>query len=187
MNARQQGFGELMNRAGLYNTALGQDFSQGLSRAQFGNQAQQQQLAQDLTLRGQPMNEIIGLLGGSQIQLPQFGGYQSTNIAPAPTFAATQAANNAAMQNYGIQQAGNNATTQGLASLGMAGAMYFSDRRLKSNIVRIGEHPSGIGIYEYDIFDRRERGVMADEVAKVMPDAIVPHSSGYMMVNYGKL
>jgi hypothetical protein len=150
----------------LYNSALGQDFAQGLSRAQFGNQAQQQQLSQDLTLRGQPMNEIIGLLGGSQIQLPQFGGYQGTNIAPAPTFAATQAANNAAMQNYGIQQAGNNATTQGLASLGMAGAMYFSDRRLKSNIVRIGEHPSGIGIYEYDIFDRRERGVMETKLLK---------------------
>jgi hypothetical protein len=124
MNARQQGFGELMNRAGLYNTALGQDFSQGLSRAQFGNQAQQQQLAQDLTLRGQPMNEIIGLLGGSQIQLPQFAGYQGTNIAPAPTFAATQAANQAAIQNYGIQQAGANATTQGIGSLALAAAMY---------------------------------------------------------------
>jgi hypothetical protein len=177
MGARQQQLNEALgiggfqnqaqlNRAGLYNSAIGQDFAQGLSRAQFGNQAQQQQLSQDLTLRGQPMNEIIGLLGGSQIQLPQFGGYQGTNIAPAPTFAATQAANNAAMQNYGIQQAGNNATTQGLASLGMAGAMYFSDRRLKSNIVRIGEHPSGIGIYEYDIFDRRERGVMETKLLK---------------------
>jgi hypothetical protein len=124
MNARQQGFGELMNRAGLYNTALGQDFSQGLSRAQFGNQAQQQQLAQDLTLRGQPMNEIIGLLGGSQIQLPQFSGYQGTSIAPAPTFGATQAANQAAIQNYGIQQAGNNATMQGIGSLALAAAMY---------------------------------------------------------------
>jgi hypothetical protein len=125
MGARQQGFGELMNRAGLYNTALGQDFSQGLSRAQFGNQAQQQQLAQDLTLRGQPMNEIIGLLGGSQIQLPQFGGYQGQNIAPSPTFGATQAANQAAIQNYGIQQSGNNATTQGIGSAAVAAAMYF--------------------------------------------------------------
>jgi len=175
------------SRAGLYNSALGQDFSQGLSRAQFGNQAQQQQLAQDLTLRGQPINEIIGLMGGSQLQLPQFAGYTPTQIAPTPTFAATQAQNQAAMQNYGIQQAGANATTQGLGSLGLAGAMYFSDRRLKSNIVQVGEHPLGIGIYEYDIFGKRERGVMADEVAQVMPDAIVPHSSGYMMVNYGKL
>lgn len=120
-----QDYGTEFNRAGLYNSALGQDFSQGLQRAQFANQAQQQQLAQDFALRSQPLNEIIGLMGGSQIQLPQFAGYQGTSVAPTPTFAATQAANQAAMQNYGIQQAGNNATTQGIASLGMAGAMYF--------------------------------------------------------------
>jgi hypothetical protein len=106
MNARQQGVNELMSRAGLYNSGLGQ------------------QLAQDFALRAQPMNEIIGLLGGSQIQLPQFAGYQGTNIAPAPTFAATQAANQAAVQNYGIQQAGNNATMQGIGSLALAAAMY---------------------------------------------------------------
>jgi hypothetical protein len=106
MNARQQGYSEQMGRAGLYNQALSQ------------------QLAQDLTLRGQPMNEIIGLLGGSQIQLPQFAGYQGTSIAPAPTFAATQAANQAAMQNYGIQQAGANSTMQGIGSLALAAAMY---------------------------------------------------------------
>jgi hypothetical protein len=198
MGARQQQVNEALgiggfenqaqlSRAGLYNTALGQDFSQGLQRAQFGNQAQQQQLAQDFALRSQPINEIIGLMGGSQIQLPQFAGYTPTQIAPTPTFAATQAQNQAAMQNYGVQQAGANATMQGLGSLGLAAAMKFSDRRLKFNIVQVGSHPLGIGIYEYDIFGRRERGVMADEVAQVMPDAIVPHSSGYMMVNYGKL
>jgi hypothetical protein len=136
MGARQQqlnealGIGGFQNqaqlsRAGLYNSALGQDFNQSLQRAQFANQAQQQQLAQDFALRSQPLNEIIGLMGGSQLQLPQFSGYTPTQIAPTPTFAATQAQNQAAMQNYGIQQAGNNATTQGIASLGMAGAMYF--------------------------------------------------------------
>jgi hypothetical protein len=190
-----------LSGAGLYNTAMtdnygrgmttqGTQYSQGLNKAQFQNTAQQQQLAQDLALRAQPINEIIGLMGGSQIQLPQFQGYQGTSVAPAPTFAGTQAQGQADMSRYGIQQAGNNATTQGLFSALGTAAMFapkFSDRRLKSNIVQIGTHPLGIGIYEYDIFGKRERGVMADEVAKVMPDAIVPHESGYMMVNYGKL
>jgi hypothetical protein len=108
----------------LYNTALGQDYSQGLSRAQFGNTAQQQQLAQDLALRGLPLNEIIGLMGGSQIQLPQFAGYQGSQVAPPPTFGATQAQGAADMQAYGIQQAGANATTQGIGSLALAAAMY---------------------------------------------------------------
>jgi hypothetical protein len=58
---------------------------------------------------------------------------------------------------------------------------------LKSNIVRIGTHPLGIGIYEYDIFGGRQRGVMADEVEAVMPEAVNTHESGYKMVNYGLL
>jgi len=124
MSARQQGYNELMSNAGLYNMALGQDYSQGLSRAQFGNTAQQQQLAQDLTLRGQPLNEIIGLMGGSQIQLPQFAGYQGSQVTPPPTFGATQAQGAADMQAYGVQQAGANATTQGIGSLALAAAMY---------------------------------------------------------------
>jgi len=201
LTANQQGYNQALANAGLYNSAVGQNynqgmqtqgtqFSQGLNKAQFQNTAQQQQLAQDLALRAQPINEVIGLMGGSQIQLPQFQGYQGAQVAPAPTFAGTQAQGQADMSRYGIQQAGNNATTQGLFSaLGSAAmlAPKFSDRRLKSNIVQVGMHPLGIGIYEYDIFGKRERGVMADEVLKVMPDAIMPHQSGYMMVNYGKL
>lgn len=154
MAARQQGLNEQLSQAGLYNAAVNQNFgqglsadqlrnavvgqnygqgmttqgtqfSQGLNKAQFQNTAQQQQLAQDLALRAQPINEVIGLMGGSQIQLPQFQGYQGTSVAPAPTFAGAQAQNQAAMQNYGIQQAGNNATTQGITSIAMAAAVAY--------------------------------------------------------------
>jgi hypothetical protein len=154
MAARQQGLNEQLSKAGLYNTAVGQNFgqgvtadqlanavvgqnygqgmttqgtqfSQGLNKAQFQNTAQQQQLAQDLALRAQPINEVIGLMGGSQIQLPQFQGYQGTSVAPAPTFAGTQAQGQAALQNYGIQQAGNNAGMQGITSLASSAAMAY--------------------------------------------------------------
>jgi hypothetical protein len=66
-------------------------------------------------------------------------------------------------------------------------AIKKSDRRLKSNIVRIGTHPLGIGIYEYDIDGSRQRGVMADEVLTVLPEAVLTGDDGYMMVNYGVL
>ena len=154
MAARQQGLNEQLSQAGLYNSAVGQNFgqgitadqlanavvgqnygqgmttqgtqfSQGLNKAQFQNTAQQQQLAQDLALRAQPINEVIGLMGGSQIQLPQFQGYQGTSVAPAPTFAGTQAQGQANMQNYGIQQAGNNAGMQGITSLASSAAMAY--------------------------------------------------------------
>jgi len=206
--AVNQNFGQGVTSDQLYNSTVGQNFNQGLAaqqannaaqqqlygqnlnNAQFSNQAIQQSLAQQSALRAQPLNEIAGLMGGSQIQLPQFQGYSGAAVAPAPTFAGAQAQGQADMSRYGIQQAGNNATTSGLFGALASGAMLaskFSDRRLKSNIVQVGTHPLGIGIYEYDIFGNRERGVMADEVAKVMPEAIVPHESGYMMVNYGKL
>lgn len=120
-----QNFNQALNAQQANNAAQQQLYGQNLSNAQFSNQAIQQSLAQQTALRAQPMNEIIGLLGGSQIQLPQFAGYQGTSVAPAPTFAATQAANQAAMQNYGVQQAGANSTIQGLGSAGLAAAMYF--------------------------------------------------------------
>jgi len=125
-----------LSGAGLYNTAMqdnygrgmttqGTQYSQGLNKAQFQNTAQQQQLAQDLALRAQPINEVIGLMGGSQIQLPQFQGYQGTSVAPAPTFAGTQAQGQADMSRYGIQQAGANSATQGIIGIASAAAMAY--------------------------------------------------------------
>ena len=64
----------------------------------------------------------------------------------------------------------------------------FSDRRLKTNIKRIGTHTLGIGIYEFDyVWGEHATGVMADEVKTVMPEAVTRHPSGYDMVDYSKL
>ncbi len=62
--------------------------------------------------------------------------------------------------------------------------MSVGDRRLKSNIVRVGTHKLGIGIYEYDFFGERTTGVMADELIQVMPQAVSIDSNGYYKVNY---
>jgi hypothetical protein len=203
MGARQQqlnealGIGGFQNqaqlqRAGLYNTALGQDFSQGLQRAQFGNQAQQQQLAQDFALRSQPLNEIIGLMGGSQIQLPQFSGYQPANVAPPPTMAGAQAGYNAQLAAANAQNAANSQLTQGLFSLGGAALMAptgtFSDRRLKTNIKQIGTADNGLNVYSYNYVwgGPTQLGYMADEVEKLIPEA-VGESQGYKTVNYGMI
>jgi hypothetical protein len=71
------------------------------------------------------------------------------------------------------------------------GAMGMSsDRRLKQNIVRIGEHPAGFGLYlfEYKHSPRaRQFGVMADEVAQVMPEAVLVGPDGYRSVRYDML
>ena len=105
--------------------AQNQQYNQLLQGGQFGNTAQQQSLQQQLALRNQPLNEIAGLMGGSQIQMPQFQGYQGANVAPAPIFAGAQAQNAANMQNYGIQSANVNAQNAGLYSLLGAGAQAY--------------------------------------------------------------
>lgn len=80
----------------------------------------------------------------------------------------------------------NTANTLGALAGGAGIYKMFSDRRLKSNIVKIGEDPRGFGIYEFDIFGQRQKGVMADEIEKIIPKA-VSEVSGYKVVDYGYL
>ena len=185
--ATAQQFGQNVQAGQFGNQASGQQFNQGLQAGQFGNTSQQQMLAQALMERARPLNEVTALMSGSQIQNPQFQGYQGGNVA-APNVAGAagqQAQWNQNLYNAGVGQA--NAGNANMTALGSAALTAFSDRRLKSNIERIGTHPLGIGVYEYDIFGRRERGVMADEVARVLPAAVTQHDSGYLMVNYALL
>jgi hypothetical protein len=184
---QQSQFGMNLQNAQLGNSVGQQQFQQGLANAQFGNQTAQQQIQQQAWLRSLPLNELNSLRTGSQVQNPQFQGYQGSNIAQTPVMQGAQA-QGAWDQNMYNQQVGSaNAFNQGLFQLGAAAAGKFSDRRLKSNIVRVGTHPLGIGIYEYDIFGHRTQGVMADEVESVMPSAVTVAGGGYKMVDYGKL
>jgi hypothetical protein len=71
----------------------------------------------------------------------------------------------------------------------------MSDRRTKEEILEIGRHPLGLGIYRFRYkapYSRlygtgRHIGVMADEVAEKYPDAVSRHEDGYLMVDYGRL
>ena len=70
-----------------------------------------------------------------------------------------------------------------------------SDRRAKENVVRIGDHPLGIGLYLFEYKPEYRRkcgagrrfGVMADEVEEVMPQAVSLHPDGYKLVDYRML
>ena len=88
-----------------------------LSAAAFQNAQRQAALQEQLALRNQPLNEIAALMGGAQVQMPQFQAYQGAEVAAAPIFGATQAAGNFAQQNYSNQVAANN------AKLGMYGSL----------------------------------------------------------------
>lgn len=163
---------EAYNRA---MTAVGQQENDAYNELLLKGRGQSVQEA--LAERNQPINEISALMGGGQVTSPQFVN------TPQPGVNGTDVAgitNNA----YQQQMAGYQSKLSGLLGLGTAvGGWVFSDRRLKSNVSRVGTHRLGIGIYEYDIGGARQRGVMADEVAHVMPQA-VRQSGDYLQVNY---
>ena len=116
--ALQQDYQNQLAAQTAQNAAVAQNFNQQLNLAQFGNAAQQQSLEQQLALRNQPLNQITGLMSGSQIQMPQFQGFQPSNVAAAPIYQGVQDTFQGQMDQYGIRQAAKNATTQGLMSMG---------------------------------------------------------------------
>lgn len=74
------------------------------------------------------------------------------------------------------------------AGIGAAGAI-FSDRRLKENVELVGAH-AGLPLYAFNYItvpDRRFVGVMADDVERVLPDAVTVDADGYKLVNYSML
>jgi Glycine zipper/Chaperone of endosialidase len=78
-------------------------------------------------------------------------------------------------------------TAIGAVAGGLGG--YFSDVRTKNNISRTWlTSPDGIPIveFQYKGFDKRYRGVIAQDVIKVRPDAVFKHD-GYLAVNYDKI
>ena len=61
----------------------------------------------------------------------------------------------------------------------------FSDKRLKSNIKKVGISPSGVNVYEFNYKggEGRYRGVLADEV----PWAASKDEDGFKLVDYSKV
>ncbi len=69
------------------------------------------------------------------------------------------------------------------------GSSAFSDRRLKTGIIRVGTHPAGFGLYRFRYLwsDTEHVGVLAQEVLEILPHAVIRGDDGYLRVNYGAL
>lgn len=88
-------------------------------------------------------------------------------------------------------------------ALGLAGSLgsamimkpVGSDRSIKENIVKVGTLADGVYVYTFEYKPEYKDtwghggyvGVMADEVEKVMPEAVSVHADGYKQVNYAML
>ena len=90
---------------------------------------------------------------------------------------------------------GNNPTSCAGNGTNHATPCVPSDVRCKHNVVRMGTHSSGVGLYMYDYLPEfsgrmgvgKFFGVMAQEVLSSNPAAVVLEASGYFAVNYSAL
>lgn len=142
----------------------------------------QQAFSEALQQRNQPLNEISALLSGSQVSMPQF---QQTPQSSVGGVDYTGLVN----QRYQGDLANSQAKMGGLFGLLSGGIGLLSDRRAKTDIERVGETDEGTPIYTYRYKDGGPvmMGVMAQEVAKRNPDAVMKADNGMLAVDYGKV
>jgi hypothetical protein len=132
------------------------------------------------------------------------GAAQTTMQGQQLALQGQQAANSAMLQGQQIAMQGIGYGSQGIdmsgigAGLGMFAKAYGqsgSSRAYKQGIVRIGTHASGVGIYSFEYAEPyrakwgagRHIGVMADELAAVMPGALSVDADGHTVVDYSML
>lgn len=148
---------------------------------QLALQGRSQAFQEQLTQRNQPLNEIIGLMSGSQVQ------------SPNGTFAQTPQSQVGGVDYSGLvnqkYQADMNKYNSGMGALGGlfgAGMSLFSDRRLKENIERIGKTDSGVPVYKFNYIGRNttEIGYMAQDLLELQPEAVFKGPDGYYRVRY---
>ena len=163
-----------------YNQALGanqQNYAQSMGNSAYANQIRQQQLTEAITKRGFSLNEINALLSGQQVGMPSMPNFsQGESAQPAPI-----------MQGAAQDASSANAANPMNALIGAAGTVggaALSDRRMKTNIKRIGTR-GGYPWYSYNLKTdgSSHEGVMADEI----PAQFTIDMGGIKLVDYGRL
>lgn len=189
-------YGMAAQEAGFENQAQNQAFGQNAMQSEFINSiimnrfnAQNALRAQEAGLhfaaRNQPINEVGALLSGGQVNMPNFYG---ANVGPIPTSDYAGIIQNYDNQRIAAWQAQQAQTGSIFGALGgLFGNMIMaSDRRLKKDVRKVGN------LYEYHYKGEpkgapKHVGVMAQEVEKVRPDAVLKDQKGMRAVNYGAL
>lgn len=162
-------------------TAAGFRNNSALSSAGFDNAARAQYLSELYNERNQPINEIGALLSGSQVQNPQQISTPQAQVAGVDYAGLVS-------DKYKADTAAYQSKMGGLFGLLSApfSMFKFSDRRLKTDIKRVGTLDNGLSVYSYRYLDSDmpQIGLMADEVEKVHPEAVAVGSDGFKRVRY---
>lgn len=166
-------------------TAVGQGraesdqmFQQQKQQADYANNLRQSQMSEEMKKRGFSLNEINAIMSGQQVAPPEFQSFTNAGRGAATNYSA------AAQSQGNFDQAAYQSMLGGAGDMFSAGMGMFCDRRLKTNIKKVGEF-LGFPFYTFDyLWGEKAAGVMADEVN---PEAVSTHSSGFSVVDYSKL
>lgn len=188
------------------NAMRGLDTSQGLTVSNFAAQTQPQamqeantlyqmpaQMAESLAQFGQPgsVNNNLTTTPGLNVQPANLTGATATENQSLNTQyqAQNQQYQNMMSGIFGIPTAvlgGWAGSPSGGSAISSALGMLGSDRKLKKDIKRVGTLDNGLPVYlfRYKAGGPMQIGVMADEVEKIFPDAVM-EVGGYKYVDYG--
>ncbi|MED5549877.1 MAG: tail fiber domain-containing protein [Pseudomonadota bacterium] len=135
--------------------------------AQLGEQ--QRDIEQDARNAAPTLAQLIAMLQGSQ-PFGAMAGQHSTGTGTSTTTNSPSA-------------------LQTLGQAGQAGAILFSDARLKEGIETVGYDDKRRRWVDFSYIGKPERyrGVIAQEIAESDPDAVIEHESGFLQVDYSKL
>jgi hypothetical protein len=151
--------------------------------------ARQRAIEESAYLRNLPLNETSALMSGNQINNPQFSAAPQTGIANTD-YSGLVSNNYAGQMNaYGQKVGAVNAKNAAFASMaGSLGAAAISDRRVKQNISKVGVLDNGLPVYSFQYIwgGPQQIGLMAQDVEKVNPSAVVENDAGIKMVNYSE-
>lgn len=140
-----------------------------------------QAFGEQLAQRNQPLNEIIGLMSGTQVQSPNstFAQTPQSQVAGVDYSGLVQ-------QNYQNQMSQYNSQMGALGGLFGAGLSMFSDRRLKEDIKRIGKTDAGTPLYSFRYIGSSvyHIGPMAQDLLEIQPEAVHKDADGYYRVRY---
>jgi hypothetical protein len=169
-----------------YDRALNeQGNTQNQAYNQLALQGRGQAFGELQSIRNQPLNELSALLSGSQVSMPNYGVNTPAGIPTTDNAGLINANYRQQMQNWQTDRNSWDDTVGGLFGLGSAAIM--SDRRTKTDIEKVGKTDDGQPIYSYRYKSGGpiQMGLMAQEVEKKRPDAVVK-KGGIRFVDYGK-
>jgi Chaperone of endosialidase len=173
----QQALGAAQQQQGVQLGATQADLARLLQGGQF--YAGLGQAAQQAGLQGAEAQINAGTLGQQTEQAGLTSLYNQFMQQQAYPFQVAQFLANIGMGTGALSGSTTTAVQPG---------SFFSDRRLKEDVERVGHTDDGMPIYKYRYKGEPEThiGLMADEVEKVKPEAVGLHPTGYKTVDYDR-